>query len=243
MTLLQDPAVDHPAPTPDSGSVRRAALVAGAALMAMAALAGFGNFVAVEGLVTPGDAAQTAADILGSEGTFRLGVLSLYVVVVLDVVIAWALMQVLSPVHQGLSRLSAWFRLAYSGVFLVAISQLAGIPRLLGTPDDGGFSAEQLQSQALLKVDTFHDIWFAALILFAVHLALAGYLAFRSGFVPRVIGVLLVVAGAGYAFDSVVSVLTESAPFVASNVTFLGEFLLGVWLLFRGRRIPVGVAA
>ena len=41
------------------------------------------------------------------------------------------------------------------------------------------------------------------------------------------IGVLLVVAGAGYAFDSFVDVLTESSPFAVSNVTFLGEFLLG----------------
>ena len=68
-----------------------AGLVAGVGLMVMAALAGFGNFVVVEGLVTPGDAATTADDISASEGMFRLGVLGLYLVVVLDVVVAWAL--------------------------------------------------------------------------------------------------------------------------------------------------------
>jgi hypothetical protein len=66
-----------------------------------------------------------------------------------------------------------------------------------------------------------------------------GYLAYRSGFVPRVIGVLLVVAGAGYAYDSFVSLFTEGSPFTVSSVTFLGEFLLGVWLLVRGRRISL----
>ena len=55
--------------------------------------------------------------------------------------------------HEELSRLAAWFRLAYSAVFLVAISQLAGIPGLLSTPEIGGFTTEQLAGQALLKVD------------------------------------------------------------------------------------------
>ena len=68
---------------------------------------------------------------MASEGMFRLGVLSLYLVVVLDVVVAWALLRVFSPVNEGLSRLAAWFRLAYAAVFAVAISQLAGVPRLL----------------------------------------------------------------------------------------------------------------
>ena len=92
-------------------SVRTAALVAGASLTLMAALAGFGNFVAVEGLVTPGDPARTAADVLASEGLYRWGVASLYAAALLDVVVAWALMRVFSSVNAGLSRLDAWLRL------------------------------------------------------------------------------------------------------------------------------------
>lgn len=101
------------------------------------------------------------------------------------------------------------------------------------------FTPEQRQGQVLLKLDTFHDIWFGGLILFGVHLALVGYLAYRSRFVPRVIGVLLVVAGAGYAFDTVAALLADGTPFPVSTVTFLGEFLLAIWLLVRGRRIPL----
>ena len=96
-----------------------------------------------------------------------------------------------------------------------------------------------MEAQALLKVDAFNDIWFAGLILFAAHLALIGYLAFRSGYVPKILGVLLVIAGLGYAFDSIGTVLAES-PLEISGVTFVGEFLLGVWLLIRGRRVTVG---
>ena len=194
----------------------------------------------LEGLVTPGDAAKTAGDIMASEGVFRFGVASLYLVVVLDVVVAWALLRVFSPVSRDISRLAAWLRLAYSGVFMVAVSQPAGIPDLLKSEGYSAvFTAEQLQAQALLKIDAFNDIWMAGLILFGVHLLIIGYLAYKSGYVPRVLGVLLVIAGFGYAFDSFVAVLSEGSPFAISTVTFLGEFLLGVWLLIRGSRVSL----
>jgi hypothetical protein len=238
------PASHQSAPLPsaqtsdDNRAVRRAALIAGAAIMLVAALAGFGNLVVVEGLVTPGDAAATADDILGSEGVFRLGVACLYLAALLDVVVAWALLRVFSAVHAELSRLSAWLRLAYAAVFMVALSQLAGIPALLTNADgNSAFTDGQLRAQALAKIDTFQDIWFAGLILFGAHLIGVGYLAYKSGFVPRFIGVLLVLAGAGYIFDSFVSVFTEDPAFAVSNVTFLGEFLLGLWLLLRSRRV------
>jgi Domain of unknown function (DUF4386) len=224
----------------DDQPIRRAALVAGVGLMLMAALAGVANILVLQGLITPGDAVKTAADITGSETAFRLGVVGLYVVAVLDVVIAWALRRVFNPVNRDLSRLAAWLRLAYAGVFLVALSQLAGIPPTLnGAGYSSAFTPEQRPAQALLKIDTFNDVWSAGLILFALHLVLIGYLAYRSGYVPRLIGVLLVIAGIGYAFDSVVTVFSDGSPFAVSTVTFLGEFLLGVWLLVRGRRLVI----
>ena len=235
---VREASLEHRRSDASARSIQTAGFVGGLSLMAMSVLAGFGNFVAVEGLVTPGDAGSTASDIMAAEGTFRLGVLALYLVVVLDVVIAWALMRVFDPVSRSLSRLAGWFRLAYSAVFMVAISQLAGIPDLLGG-GTSAFTPEQIQAQALLKVDAFNDIWFAGLILFAAHLVLIGYLAFRSGYVPKILGILLVIAGLGYAFDSVGTMLSES-PLEVSVVTFIGELLLGVWLLIRGRRMTVG---
>ena len=241
--LTEHSARELPPPVPPVRIARRsvggAGLVAGVALLLMAAVAPIGLIVVVDGLVTDGDAARTAVDILAAEGTFRLGVASLYLVVVLDVVIAWALLRYFSPVSSALSRLAAWFRLAYAGVFAVAISQLAGIPTVLGGTGTAGFDAEQRQAQALLKADSFHDIWFAGLILFGIHLVLIGYLAHRSGYVPKVLGVLLVVAGVGYAFDTFVDVLSPGSLPSVSTVTFVGEVLLACWLVVRGRRISV----
>ncbi len=228
-------------PVPADRSIQNAGLIAGASLMLMAALAGFGNFVVIEGLVTPGDAAQTARDVVDSDGLFRLGVAMMYLVIVLDVVLAWALLMVFSPVSRDLSRLTAWFRLAYAGVFMVALGHLAGIPDLLTSQGySTAFTPEQLQAQALLKTDSFNDIWMAGLLLFGVHLFLLGVLVIRSGYVPKVIGALLLVAGVGYPFDTFVSVFSEGSPFAISTFTFLGEFLLGLWLLVRGRRIHSG---
>ena len=202
----------------------------------MAALSGFGIFVAVEGLVTPGDAARTVEDIAASDGMFRWGTASLYAVVVLDVVVAWALFRFFSPVSGGLARLAAWFRLAYAAVFMVAIGQLAGIPDLVTSERYSGvFTAEQIQGQTQLKVDAFDDLWMAGLILFGIHLAIVGYLAYGSGYVPKWLGVLLLIAGVGYLFDSVASTVLASPPGGVATVTFLGEFFLALWLVVRGR--------
>ena len=227
---LQPPAEDV--------SIRSAGIAAGAAILIMSVLSVVGIFLAVEGLVTPGDAAKTAEDILASVGLFRVGIVSLFAVIVLDVVAAWGLYRVFSPVSKGLSMLAGWFRLAYSAVFLVGISQLVGALRLLGDDDYlTAFSTDQLQSQALLNINAFNDIWSAGLVLFGFHLAIVGYLAYRSGYMPKVLGVLLAIAGLGYVADSVGSVLTGGTWTEVGTVTFVGEFLLALWLVVRSRRL------
>ena len=208
----------------------------------MAALSGFGYFVAVKGLVTPGDPARTATDIKASETLFRFGIVSLLAVAVLDVVVACALYRVFRPVSERISMLGAWLRLAYAAVFMVAIAQLLEVARLLG--DDrslAAFSATQLHVQALARIDEFSDIWHAGLVLFGMYLIVVAYLAHTSGSVPKLLCVLLAVAGFGYLFDSFAAVLTGSSPEV-SSYTFLGEFLLALWLVIRGRRLRLGNA-
>ena len=219
-------------------SIRSAGVAAGVAILGMSVFSAIGIFAAVEGLVTPGDAAKTAEDILASVGLFRLGIVSLFLVIALDVVAAWGLYRVFSPVSKSISLLAAWFRLAYASVFLVAITQLVGSLRMLGDDDSlTAFSVDQRHAQALAGIEAFHDIWSAGLFLFGLHLAILGYLAYRSGYVPRFLGVLLVIAGLGYVVDTVGGVLTGGSWTDVGTVTFLGEFLLALWLVIRGRRL------
>jgi hypothetical protein len=222
-------------------SIRNASVTAGVGILLISVLASFGNFVAVQGLVTQGDAAQTAKDIMESAGLFRLGIVSLILVIALDVVVAWALYRVFSPVNKGISMLAAWFRIVFAGVFLVAVGQLIGVLRLLGSDDYlAVLSADQVQAQALLGINAFADVWGAGLLLFGLHLIVVGYLAFRSGYVPRFLGVLIAIAGLGYVVDSFGAVLVGGSWTEVATFTFIGEFVLALWLVIWGRRLAVG---
>jgi hypothetical protein len=225
-------------------SIRTASITAGVALLLMSVVAIFGNVVIVDGLVTEGDAARTATDIMASQGLFRLGIVSLIVVVALDVVVAWALYRVFSPVNASLSMLAAAFRLVYSGVLMVAVGQLLGVIRLLSNDANlAVLGADQVNAQAMLGIAAFNDIWYVGQLLFGLHLLLIGYLAYRSHYIPRLLGVLIVIAGLGYATDSLGAVLSLGSWTDISSFTFLGEFLLALWLLVRARRIAVTASA
>jgi hypothetical protein len=139
--------------------------------------------------------------------------------------------------------LAATMRLVYSAVFMVAIAQLLGVIRLLS--DEGNravLGTEQVQIQAMQGMTSFNDIWYVGQLLFGLHLLLLGYLAYRSGYIPRVLGALLVISGLGYATDSFGAVLSEGSWTDITSFTFLGEFLLALWLVIRARGVAAGAA-
>ena len=237
--MISKTAINSNAGTDPNRSIRNGSLTAGIALLLISALAGFGYFVAVKGLVTPGNAAQTAKDITESSGVFRLGIVSLYLVIPLDIVIAWALYRVFSPVSKGLSMLAAGLRIAFAVVFMVAISQLVDVLRLLNDDYLAVFSPEQLHAQVLLAINAFSDVWHAGLFLFGLHLLIIGYLAFKSGYVPKLIAVLVAIDGLSYAVDTFGTVLSPGPWTDTASFTFIGELLLGLWLVIRGPRLTV----
>ena len=148
---------------------------------------------------------------------------------------AWALYRVFAPVSKAISRLASGLRIAYAGIFVIAISRLVGVLSLLGT--------RQQPTAVLGRINSFTNIWDAGLVLFGLHLLLIAYLAYRSGFVPKVLGVLLAVAGLGYLFDSLHAALTNGASTPVSSFTFVGEFLLALWLVVSGRRVTLSDSA
>ena len=100
-------------------------------------------------------------------------------------------------------------------------------------------SISHRQTEALLKIQDFQDIWKVSLIVFGLYLVLLGYLACRSGYVPRVLGVLLVIAGGGYLIDSIAGLLSTSYTASVSSFTFIGEALFMLWLLLKGRKVAL----
>jgi hypothetical protein len=224
-----------------SRPVREASLIAGVALLLMAALAGFGYNVAIHGLITPGNATRTAQDIMAHQGLFQVGIASLFLVIALDVVAALGLYRVFSPVSKPISAAAAAMRVVYAGIFAAAVVQLAGAARLLGggktLPASG---TDRVHAEALSDINRFTDIWHAGLILFGLYLLVIAWLAWRSGYVPRLLGILIAVAGLGYIYDSIGQFVSGGSWTQVSTVTFIGEFLLALWLVIRGRRITVG---
>ena len=97
--------------------------------------------------------------------------------------------------------------------------------------------------QAMLGFTAFNDIWYVSQFLFGLHLLLIGYLAYRSGYVPRLLGALIAISGLGYAADSLGAVLSQGSWTDISAFTFIGEFLLALWLLIRARSIAVSTSA
>jgi hypothetical protein len=228
-------------------SLRKAAIVAGLGLLAMTPPAIFTNFFVLQGLVAPGDAAQTAANIMANELLFRLGIGCFIIVIILDVLVAWGLWVFLRPVSRSVSLLAAWFRLLYTAVFAVALLYLAIPLRFLsGAEYLSALGTELLYAQALLSLDSFTDGWaIGYACFFGLHLFLLGYLVLKSDYVPRLLGVLLIISSLAYLIDNSAQLIApgyEDYQAITSMVVFLpafiGEFAFMLWLLFRGGRTP-----
>ena len=208
-------------------SPRAGALVSGIALALMLPLAVFGVFIAVGGLVVVGDAEKTAHAIAGSPALWIAGIVSLFLVVALDFVAAAGMTALFLRVNRSLSIAAGIIRIAYGVVFGVAIAQLAV-----------AFTALDDPQQAAESIESFQTIWMQSLGVFGISLLMIGYLAIRSGFVPKIFGILIGIAGLGYIADTTGVALVEGFVPVFGNFGFVGEVAIIVWLLVKGRRLP-----
>ena len=220
-------------------SLRKAAIVAGFGLLIMSVFAIFAEFFVRQSLIVLGDAATTANNIMANELLFRSGICSFIIVIILDVVVAWALYVLLKPVNKSLSLLTAWFRLVYATIFGIALLNLVIVLHLLSGADYlTVFETDQLPAQVTLFLNAFSYGWQIGYVFFGLHLFVLGYLVFKSGYIPRILGVLLIIAGLGYLIDSFGIFLLPNYEATISLVTFIGELLLMLWLLLKGAKIP-----
>lgn len=215
-------------------SQRKVAWVAGLSLILMGVLAPFALFGVLQNLVVPADASATVDNIVGSPGLFRSGVAALLIVILLDVVVAWALYVLLRPVNRTVALLMGWLRLGYAAMFAAALMNLLDVAQLLGTSEGWTFPPEQLDAHVMTSLSSFHSGFEGiALAIFGLHLFALGYLVFKSTNFPRFLGALVAVAGAGYLFDSFGTILVPNYTLTVGAFTFLGEVLLIFWLLWR----------
>jgi hypothetical protein len=226
-------------------SLASAARIAGYGYLAIIVLAIFAEFFVRSTLVVPGDAVTTANNIMANQGLYRFGVASYLLAAIFDVMVAVALYIFLRPVNKGLALLAAWFRLIHAIIFAVALTNLLNVLHLLsGAEYLSAFTAEQLQAQLMVFLDAFDYEWLIGLVFFGLHCLLLGYLIVKSDYVPKILGILLVVAAFGYLVDSFAHFLMASysdyqdvflmmvaLPAIAAELSFC------LWLLIKGARL------
>jgi hypothetical protein len=220
-------------------SQRKAALIAGFGLLIMTLFFLFADLFAFQKLIVPGDATTTANNIMASEMLFRAGICCILIVLICDVVVAWALYIFLKQVNKSLSLLAAWIRLVYAAMLGIALLNFVIVLILLsGANYLSVFETDQLHAQMLLFINAFYDVWALGLIAFGFHLVTLGYLVFKSDYVPRILGVLLIAAGLSYLIEYFGKFLFPNFDLPISMVLGWGELLFMFWLLFKGGKIP-----
>jgi hypothetical protein len=227
-------------------SPAKAARVAGIGYLIIFVLGIFANFFIFGGLLVRGDAAATANNIMANGLLFRGGMLSWLIVLICDIVIAWALYIFLKPVSKSLSLLTAWFRLVYVTIFGITQLNLLFVLLLLsGTDYLAVFDTNQLQALAMLFLNGHNLGFLIGLVFFGVHLLLLSYLIFKSSYIPKILGVLLILSSLGYLIDSFANFLLPNYAdyetiflLLVAIPGIIGELSFTLWLLLKGTKIP-----
>jgi hypothetical protein len=214
---------------------RKIALIAGFSLLVGTISIILAQVVAMAGIVIDGDTAITIENILANQGRFRLGITGFLIMAIVDLVVAWALYVFLAPADENISLLAAWFRVVYTIVFGIVIADYYSVAQLLG--NEGVLSTlatPEIQTQVALSLGSLHDTWDIGYVFFGLHLLVLGIVAFRSGFVPKVFGIILLLGGASYLLDYTGLILFPDFGVETSLIFGFGELIFMLWLLFRG---------
>jgi Domain of unknown function (DUF4386) len=215
-------------------SPRFKARMAGACQLLEALTATFGEVIVLGRLVVSGNAAATAANIVGHEQLFWLGFASSLMGVAFH--IAWVLLMyvLLKPVNRSLSLLAAFFSLVACAMqALTSLLYLAPLLILQGSSSLSAFTAEQLQSLALVFLKLNAYAFQIDLVFFGFWCILTGYLIFRSTFLPRVLGVLVAISGVGWVTYLYPPLANYLSLYIAA-ASALGEIPLELWLIVKG---------
>jgi len=230
---------------PIEDSQQRLARVAGLLYLVVAVFGMFAPTV-LQSVVVSGDAAATAQNIVTSRWLFGSSLVGWIVIVVADVAVAVTFYLLLEPVSRALSLVAAAFRLVYGAMLAAILVNLYNAFLLLTSAQRGaGLDAHQSSTIAMSSLDTFSAGFLVAIVFFGVHLVALGFLLVRSGYVPRVLAILVVAAGASYMLDSLVKIFVPDYDGLIRVVLLapavVGELGLTAWLLVKG--VNVGRAA
>ena len=191
-------------------------------------------------LIVFGDAATTARNIAASASQFRIGIMGDLVAAALFLLTAWALYVLLKPVNENIALL--FLLLNLTGVAIQCSSDLflfASQLLLSGADYLKVFQADQLPALAMLSLYLYKNGFMIAQLFYGAWLFPLGYLVFKSGILPRILGIVLMLHCAFWLMTFLQSFLFpgfEAITYVSYPLGFIAEFGLTLWLLIMGAK-------
>ena len=228
----------------------KAARVAGAVYLSMVFTAPFSLIYVPNKLIVRGDATATASNILAHETLFRLSILADLVSQVIFICLAIALYRLLRDVSRPWAGLMVGFVLVSASVcFLNVLNDIAALILFKGADFLSVFDKPQRDALGMLFLRLHSYGIFIAEMFWGLWLFPFGLLVFRSGFLPRFIGVWLMINCFGYVALSVIALFFQpyyNSAFKLLQPVLLGELAIMLWLLIKGAKVqavPAPVSA
>ncbi len=205
------------------------------------AIVGFFSIMYVPStLIVPGEATSTANNIMANELLFRLGIIGSLITQLIFIFVVLVLYQLFKTVNKNHALLMVIFALV--GVPIAMINTLNRIAALLLLNSGdflNGLGTDQLHAQVMffLKLNEWGVV--IASIFWGLWLFPLGYLVFKSGYFPKILGILVIIAGFGYLSGSFIHLLLPDYKTVLQVLEILtfGEVIFLIWLIFRGAKI------
>lgn len=213
-------------------SMGRAALISG--LMLFLPAAPYGEFYVFGKLIAYNDASKTTENLLQHSKLFLSGIFAMLFMFIMDVVLAWTMYIFMRPVNESLAMLGAWLRIVYAGLAIVALFNFIYAYHLVNMPAlQGAFKNEQV----LQLVNARRFGMNLAYIVFGIYLILVGLLIYKASYIPKVMGVLIMLAGASWIITNLKPYFFKDYDLSWMMVFSVGELFFGIWLLVKGSRI------
>ena len=195
------------------------------------------------GQIGLGDASAIVDGMTASDWYFRIGLMFGLFSALLFLLAAWALYILLKPVNRDLALLFLLLNLVGVAIQCLSYVNLFAARQLLSGADYlNAFQADQLRAQAVSLVYLYKDSFMIAQIFYGTWVFPLGYLVYKSGFLPRWLGALLMIdciAILVWFFQYFLLPGHEALSYPCWAISFIAEFSLGLWLLIKGPRNPI----
>ncbi len=219
----------------------KAARVAGAVYLLLAVTTAFSLIYIPRTLIVRGNATATANNILAHETLFRLGIVADLISAVIFIFLVLALYRLLNGVNKTHASLMVTLVLVSAAVgFMNVLSNIAALTLFRGADFLAVFEKPQRDALAMLFLGLSGQGIVINEIFWGLWLFPFGVLVFRSGFLPRILGVWLIVNGFAYLAMSFTGLLLPQYEDTVSNIAFpalLGEMAVMLWLVIKGAKV------